>query len=185
MSTLVRHDFIAKQQGAFLNNTKENLLDSEFVVNCDFSENYSSFPGWSPELSLDKPTYYDTPLFYILQTRRQHWTFELYHYFRLLTAQHSSCLYISKEAHFSFNKKVSKASKKDFFIFSRKHTVLKYSNKTSPKIQIIKREQFHWLLKSPVWHPFSKAALWLDEIFYTYFQIDGKKTAVLSIDDII
>lgn len=41
MSALVRHDFIAKQQGAFLNNTKENLHDSEFVVTCDFSENYS------------------------------------------------------------------------------------------------------------------------------------------------
>ncbi|CAH0558681.1 unnamed protein product [Brassicogethes aeneus] len=41
MSALVKHDFIAKQQGAFLNNTKENLHDSEFVVTCDFSENYS------------------------------------------------------------------------------------------------------------------------------------------------
>lgn len=41
MSSLVRHDFIAKQQGAFLNHTKENLRDSEFVVTCDFSENYS------------------------------------------------------------------------------------------------------------------------------------------------
>lgn len=41
MTSLVRHDFIAKQQGSFLNSTKENLSDSEFVVTCDFSENYS------------------------------------------------------------------------------------------------------------------------------------------------
>lgn len=41
MSSLVQHDFIAKQQRAFLNYTKENLNDSEFVVVCDFSENYS------------------------------------------------------------------------------------------------------------------------------------------------
>lgn len=41
LSSLVRHDFIAKQQGAFLNYTKENLKESEFAVACDFSENYS------------------------------------------------------------------------------------------------------------------------------------------------
>jgi len=33
-------DFIAKQQGSFLNYTKENPEESEFVVTCDFSENY-------------------------------------------------------------------------------------------------------------------------------------------------
>lgn len=41
LSSLVQHDFIAKQQGYFLNYTKENLKESEFVVTCDFSENYS------------------------------------------------------------------------------------------------------------------------------------------------
>lgn len=41
LSSLVQHDFIAKQQGAFFNYTKENLKESEFAVICDFSENYS------------------------------------------------------------------------------------------------------------------------------------------------
>lgn len=41
LSSLIQHDFIAKQQRSFLNYTKENLKESEFVVICDFSENYS------------------------------------------------------------------------------------------------------------------------------------------------
>lgn len=41
MSALVRHDFIAKQQGRFLTNLKDSLNESEFIVTCDFSENYS------------------------------------------------------------------------------------------------------------------------------------------------
>ncbi|GBN46744.1 hypothetical protein AVEN_184302-1 [Araneus ventricosus] len=41
LSFLVRHDFIAKQQRAFFNYRKENLKESEFLVTCDFSGNYS------------------------------------------------------------------------------------------------------------------------------------------------
>lgn len=41
LSALVRHDFIAKQQSSFMNHVKENLKDSEVLVICDFSENYS------------------------------------------------------------------------------------------------------------------------------------------------
>lgn len=41
LSSLVRHDFIAKQQSSFLNKVKENLGSSEYLVMLDFSENYS------------------------------------------------------------------------------------------------------------------------------------------------
>lgn len=41
LSSLVWHDYIAKQQGTFLNCTKENLKDSEFAVTYEFSEYYS------------------------------------------------------------------------------------------------------------------------------------------------
>lgn len=41
LSALIRHDFIAKQQSSFLNNIKEKLETSEYLVMCDFSENYS------------------------------------------------------------------------------------------------------------------------------------------------
>lgn len=41
LSTLVRHDFIARQQSSFMNQVKENLKESEFAVVLDFSENYS------------------------------------------------------------------------------------------------------------------------------------------------
>ncbi|GBO24649.1 hypothetical protein AVEN_152703-1 [Araneus ventricosus] len=41
LSSLVRHDFIAKQQGAFFNYRKENLKESEFAATCDFYENYN------------------------------------------------------------------------------------------------------------------------------------------------
>lgn len=41
LQVLLRHDFISKQQSAFMCYTKENLLISEIAVVCDFSENYS------------------------------------------------------------------------------------------------------------------------------------------------
>ncbi|GBN27143.1 hypothetical protein AVEN_172052-1 [Araneus ventricosus] len=41
LNVLLRHYFLAKQQSAFMANTKENLSESEVVVVCDFSENYS------------------------------------------------------------------------------------------------------------------------------------------------
>ena len=41
LETLKQHDFIAKQQGRYLNDVKENLLPGEFLVIGDFSENYS------------------------------------------------------------------------------------------------------------------------------------------------
>ena len=41
LSVLVRHDFIAKQQTAFMNQIKGNLNKSEYAVTLDFSENYS------------------------------------------------------------------------------------------------------------------------------------------------
>ncbi|GBM76603.1 hypothetical protein AVEN_13304-1 [Araneus ventricosus] len=41
LKVLFRHYFIAKQQSAFMANTKESLLESEVTVLCDFSENYS------------------------------------------------------------------------------------------------------------------------------------------------
>lgn len=41
LSSLVRHDFLTKQQEAFLNYIKENLKESEFTITCDFSQNYS------------------------------------------------------------------------------------------------------------------------------------------------
>lgn len=40
LTLLIKHDFIAKQQSSFINCKKENLKESEFVVNLDFSENY-------------------------------------------------------------------------------------------------------------------------------------------------
>ena len=36
-----RHDFIAKQQSAFLKDKKEQLVDGELIVSGDFAENYS------------------------------------------------------------------------------------------------------------------------------------------------
>ncbi|GBN90593.1 hypothetical protein AVEN_146253-1 [Araneus ventricosus] len=39
LSSLVQHNFIAKQQGAFFNYRKGYL--KEFAVTCDFFENYS------------------------------------------------------------------------------------------------------------------------------------------------
>ncbi|GBM94828.1 hypothetical protein AVEN_160430-1 [Araneus ventricosus] len=41
LKVLLCHYFIAKQQSAFMANTKENLSESEVAVVCDFSENYS------------------------------------------------------------------------------------------------------------------------------------------------
>jgi hypothetical protein len=41
LKLLVQHDFIAKQQTSFMNQLKENLKDSEFLVTLDFSENYN------------------------------------------------------------------------------------------------------------------------------------------------
>lgn len=41
LQVLVQHDFIAKQQVLFMNQLKENLKVSEFLVTLDFSENYS------------------------------------------------------------------------------------------------------------------------------------------------
>lgn len=41
LTLLVKHDFVAKQQSSFINDKKENLKESEFVVNLDFSENYN------------------------------------------------------------------------------------------------------------------------------------------------
>ncbi|GBM93854.1 hypothetical protein AVEN_177194-1 [Araneus ventricosus] len=39
LKVLLCHDFIAKQQSAFMANTKESLSESEVAVVCDFSEN--------------------------------------------------------------------------------------------------------------------------------------------------
>lgn len=41
LPVLLRHHFTAKEQSAFLRHTKENLLECEVAVICDFSENYS------------------------------------------------------------------------------------------------------------------------------------------------
>lgn len=41
LEKLIPHDFIKKEQATFLNNTKNNLIEGEFVVICDFSENYT------------------------------------------------------------------------------------------------------------------------------------------------
>jgi hypothetical protein len=38
---LLRHPFIATQQAVFLKELKCNLQSGEFVVLCDFAENYS------------------------------------------------------------------------------------------------------------------------------------------------
>lgn len=38
---LLPHSFIAKQQGNFMKVTKESLQDGEFLVLCDFAENYA------------------------------------------------------------------------------------------------------------------------------------------------
>lgn len=41
MSKLIKHDFIKKEQFRFLKTTKDNLKEGEFLVICDFAENYS------------------------------------------------------------------------------------------------------------------------------------------------
>ena len=41
MDTLRKHDFIAKQQSLYLTQRKESLVEGEYVVIGDFSENYS------------------------------------------------------------------------------------------------------------------------------------------------
>ncbi|GBM52467.1 hypothetical protein AVEN_36318-1 [Araneus ventricosus] len=41
LKVLLRRDFIAKQQSAFIPKTKESLSESEVAIVCDFSENYS------------------------------------------------------------------------------------------------------------------------------------------------
>ena len=41
LPALLRHHFITKEQSTFLRHTKENLLECEVAVICDFSENYS------------------------------------------------------------------------------------------------------------------------------------------------
>lgn len=38
---LITHDYICKEQSAFLRNKKDSLGDGEIIVICDFSENYS------------------------------------------------------------------------------------------------------------------------------------------------
>lgn len=38
---LLRHSFIAKQQSAYLKQLKDNILPDEYIVICDFAENYS------------------------------------------------------------------------------------------------------------------------------------------------
>ena len=39
--SLKRHDFIEKQQSAFLRNKQQQLVDGEVIVSEDFAENYS------------------------------------------------------------------------------------------------------------------------------------------------
>ncbi len=41
LDVLERHDFIAKQQSRYLNDRKSNLLEGEFLVIGDFSENFT------------------------------------------------------------------------------------------------------------------------------------------------
>lgn len=41
LAKLKPHDFIAKQQSAFLRHKKETIQQGEFIVMCDFAENYS------------------------------------------------------------------------------------------------------------------------------------------------
>lgn len=41
LETLITHSFIAKQQAMFVNDTKNNLKVGEFLIWCDFSENFS------------------------------------------------------------------------------------------------------------------------------------------------
>lgn len=41
LTVLIRHDFIAKQQTAYMNQIKEKLTESEYAVTLDFAENYS------------------------------------------------------------------------------------------------------------------------------------------------
>lgn len=38
---LIPHKFIAKKQGEFLQHAKQNLIEGEYVIISDFSENYS------------------------------------------------------------------------------------------------------------------------------------------------
>jgi hypothetical protein len=41
LKTLRQHEYIAKQQTAHLKATKKNLQEGEYVVICNFSENYA------------------------------------------------------------------------------------------------------------------------------------------------
>lgn len=41
MKQLTPHAFIAKQQSSFMKETRESLQDNEFLVVCDFAENYA------------------------------------------------------------------------------------------------------------------------------------------------
>lgn len=41
LNSLIPHDFVKTEQSSFLNKTKTDLKDGEFLVICDFSENYS------------------------------------------------------------------------------------------------------------------------------------------------
>jgi DNA-binding transcriptional MerR regulator len=41
LKALRQHDYIAKQQAAHLKATKKNVQEGEYVVICNFSENYA------------------------------------------------------------------------------------------------------------------------------------------------
>ena len=41
LEKLIPHDFVKKEQSKFLKNCKNNLKSGEFVITCDFSENYT------------------------------------------------------------------------------------------------------------------------------------------------
>jgi hypothetical protein len=41
IASLIPHDFIAKKQAAYLARRKEELQRNEYIVICDFAENYS------------------------------------------------------------------------------------------------------------------------------------------------
>ncbi|GBO30305.1 hypothetical protein AVEN_47890-1 [Araneus ventricosus] len=68
LSSLVQHNFIAKQQGAFFNYRKGYL--KEFAVTCDFFENHS-IARWRTEVSLDKPTGHNPSFCNIFQTENE------------------------------------------------------------------------------------------------------------------
>jgi len=81
LSILLKHDFIAKSQGKYLEELKDSIGDGEFIVTLDFSENYSFHVQdaiQSQHWSKDQATLHVYVIYYKKNGAKQHVNFVVF-----------------------------------------------------------------------------------------------------------